>query len=154
MFTSTIYPQPKIYKTPWPDKLDWLVTHYKVLCTKGFYYSPFCFLRPHNILSAMLTKRKQRKIIVPTMLVYADVAHPTMPRISPTANTGQTMALLALFDIELPSYAGYLISFTLDLTSGLTNLIKIAWIPQILNKIANYHSELVLRCTLGSEGNN
>ena len=92
--------------------------------------------------------------MVPIMGGYATFVHPIIPRTSPPANTNQVIALLALFDIELPPYAGHHILFTLDLTSGLTNLIKIAWIPQILNKIANYHSELVLRCTLGSKGNN
>ncbi len=76
--------------------LERLITLYTVLRIKGFYYSAFLFLRPHNILSAMLINRKQRKIIVPVMLAYAHVAHPTIPSMSPNANTSQTIALLAL----------------------------------------------------------
>ena len=65
---------------------------------KGLYYSPFCFLRPHNILSAMLTNKKQRKTIVPVIGEYAMLVYPIKPRISPTANTSQTIALLAFSD--------------------------------------------------------
>ena len=70
----------------------------------------------------METTNKQIKIMVPIMGEYATFVHPIIPRTSPPANTNQVIALLALSDIELPSYAGYHILFTLDLTSGLTNL--------------------------------
>ena len=71
-----------------------------VLRIKGFY--DFLFPRPHNILSAMLTTKKQRKIIVPVMTEYAKFVHPNIPSMSPTANTNQTIALLAFSDIESP----------------------------------------------------
>jgi len=80
--------------------LVWLVAQYTVLRIKGFY--DFLFLTPHNILSTMLTTKKQRKIIVPVMTEYAKLVHPNIPSMSPTANTNQTIALLAFSDIESP----------------------------------------------------
>ena len=52
----------------------------------------------------MVANKKQRKIMVPIKELYASVAHPTIPSMSPTANTNQVIALLALFDIESPPY--------------------------------------------------
>lgn len=62
----------------------------------------FLLPRPHNILSAMATTKQQTKIIVPVMTEYATLVHPSIPSMSPTANTNQTIALLVFSDIESP----------------------------------------------------
>ena len=50
----------------------------------------------------MLTTKQQIKIMVPIMGEYATFVHPNIPSMSPTANTNQTIALLAFSDIESP----------------------------------------------------
>jgi len=50
----------------------------------------------------MATTKQQTKIIVPVMTEYATLVHPSIPSMSPTANTNQTIALLAFSDIESP----------------------------------------------------
>jgi len=71
-----------------------------LLRIKGFY--DYSFLAFQSILSAMLTTKQQRKIMVPVMGEYATFVHPIIPRTSPPANTNQVIALLAFSDIESP----------------------------------------------------
>jgi len=56
------------------------------------------------MLSAMLTAKKQRKIMTPVMVEYADVDDPTMRRMIPAANTRKLMARLAFLDMTLTSF--------------------------------------------------